>query len=179
MRSNRQAASIRTLWGLAKSPKLSLSDEELYQLVKRETGKDSLRTLTQGELNQVACELEKELDRRGRQEAADRADGQGRPETAAQRRKIYKLTQELGWADNPKRIQGFIRRLFAGKEDTVRIYRLEWLSREQCSLVIEALKQMAERKGIKDGRETHDTKRKEGAGADQKTAPGGRDPATK
>ena len=48
MRKQGTKVSIRTLWGLAKSPELSLDDEDLYSLVERETGKDSLRALTRG-----------------------------------------------------------------------------------------------------------------------------------
>lgn len=150
MKKTGTKVSIRTLWGLAKSPELSLDDEDLYSLVERETGKDSLRALTQGELDRVARILENQKEQGKRQTAGQKSYERGRPETAAQRHKIYRLTQELGWAENPKRIQGFIQSLF-GKGDTVRVCRLEWLTREQCSIVIEALKKMAERKGKEDG----------------------------
>ena len=33
--------TIKTLWGLAKSKELGLTEEELHLLVARETGKDS------------------------------------------------------------------------------------------------------------------------------------------
>lgn len=179
MRKQGTKVSIRTLWGLAKSPELSLDDEDLYSLVERETGKDSLRALTQGELDRVARILEIQKDQGKKQTAGQRSYGRGRPETAAQRRKIYCLTQELGWADNPKRIQGFIQSLF-GKGDTVRVYRLEWLTREQCSIVIEALKKMAERKGQEDGEKevsTDDAEGEGGTGAGQKRAAGEGDPS--
>ena len=58
--------------------------------------------------------------------------------TDNQRRKIYMLTKELGWDDNPKRLSGFIRRMF-------KVERVEWLNYEQCSNLIEALKKMIER----------------------------------
>ena len=101
MRKQGTKVSIRTLWGLAKSPELSLDDEDLYSLVERETGKDSLRALTQGELDRVAQILEIQKDQGKKQTAGQRSYGRGRPETAAQRRKIYCLTQEpcgsTGW----------------------------------------------------------------------------------
>ena len=34
--------TIKTLWGLAKSKELGLTEEELHLLVARETGKDSI-----------------------------------------------------------------------------------------------------------------------------------------
>lgn len=44
---------IRILWGIAKSPELGLTDEELHMVVSAHTGKDSIRALTQGELRTV------------------------------------------------------------------------------------------------------------------------------
>ena len=58
--------------------------------------------------------------------------------TANQRRKVYKLMQELGW--NEKRINGMCRRMY-------KIDRLEWLDYLQISNLIEALKAMIDRQG--------------------------------
>ena len=41
-RSGRKLPSIRTLWAIAKSPELRLSDEDLHGVVYRETGKESM-----------------------------------------------------------------------------------------------------------------------------------------
>ena len=41
-RSGRKLPSIRTLWAIAKSPELRLSDEDLHGGVYRETGKESM-----------------------------------------------------------------------------------------------------------------------------------------
>ena len=41
-RSGRKLPSIRTLWAIAKSPELGLTDEDLHGVVYRETGKGSL-----------------------------------------------------------------------------------------------------------------------------------------
>lgn len=46
--AERKPPSIRTVWGIAKSPELRLEDEDLYAVVYRETGKESLRKLTGG-----------------------------------------------------------------------------------------------------------------------------------
>ena len=45
--------TIKTLWGLAKSKELGLTEEELHLLVARETGKDSIRELNRSELSHV------------------------------------------------------------------------------------------------------------------------------
>ena len=42
--------TIKMLWGLAKSPELSMTDEELHLLVSAHTGKDSIRALNKREL---------------------------------------------------------------------------------------------------------------------------------
>ena len=45
-RGGRKPASIRTLWAIAKSPELALSDDDLHAVVFRETGKESMKKLT-------------------------------------------------------------------------------------------------------------------------------------
>ncbi len=151
-------ATIRMLWAIAKSPELNLDEENLYAVVSRETGKDSMTKLTQPELNQVARVLQGMKDRAGGRKPAKRTDEGGNPATTAQRRKIYALCGELGWNDNPNRIQGFVKRMSG-------IDRIEWLNKKQCAVVIEALKKMAARRGEEDGAdggketETHDAAR--------------------
>lgn len=44
-------AGIRKLWGIAKSPELRLSDEDLHLVVQAHTGKDSIKELNNRELN--------------------------------------------------------------------------------------------------------------------------------
>lgn len=41
-RTGRKQPSIRTLWAIAKSPELHLTDEDLHAVVYRETGKESI-----------------------------------------------------------------------------------------------------------------------------------------
>ena len=53
-RTTRKPASIRTLWAIAKSPELHLSDEDLHAVVFRETGKESMKKLSQGDLVDLA-----------------------------------------------------------------------------------------------------------------------------
>ena len=95
-------AGIRKLWGIAKSPELRLSDEDLHLVVQEHTGKDSIN----------------------------------------QRKKVYKLTQELGW-EKPARVNGLCMKMF-------KVSSVEWLNYQQCSKLIEALKSMAARKEKQD-----------------------------
>lgn len=128
-------ATIRTLWGLAKSPELGLSKEDLYSIISRETGKEHMRDLTQRELDHMAAVLCSLKDGGRRQK---RTDEGGNADTTAQRRKIYKLTEALGWNDDNRRINNFAAYMFG-------VERLEWLSSAQCGMLIEALKDMVER----------------------------------
>ena len=132
--------SLRTVFWIAKSPELQLNDDELHWLVAAHTGKDSLKELNYRELQTVVRVLGSMRDSAKR---ARRGEA-GNAETAAQRRKIYMLAQELGW-DKPARINGMCRRMF-------KVDRVEWLSYKQCSDLIEALKSMVKRKEEKDGK---------------------------
>lgn len=131
------APSIRQLWGIAKSAELGLDDEEVYAIVLRETGKDSIRNLSAGELRTVIRVLQSMKDKH-KGAADERTDAGGNPQTVQLRRKIYHLCEELGWNDDPSRIQGFVRRM-------CRVDRLEWLTPAQCGKVIEGLKAMVKR----------------------------------
>lgn len=57
--------------------------------------------------------------------------------TENQRKKIYKLTEELGW-DKKARVNGLCKKMF-------KVSSVEWLNYQQCSKLIEALKSMVER----------------------------------
>lgn len=132
-------ASIRTLWAIAKSPELSLTDDELHAVVYGQTGKESMKQLTQGEINQLARVLQNMKDSGQQKELkSKRTDEGGDPRTAALRRKIYALCGELGWNDDNRRINGFIKKQYG-------IERIEWLTKAQCSSTVEALKKMLAR----------------------------------
>lgn len=132
----RKCYTIQTIWGLAKSPELSMSGEELHLLVTRETGKESIKLLNQREIRKVVLVL---ADMKQSVNGKCTYGKTGNKATTSQRRKVYKLVQELGWEDDPKRINGFVRRMF-------RVDRLEWLNDGECGQLIEALKQMVKRK---------------------------------
>lgn len=154
----RWQATTKMLWAIARSPELNLDKEDLYALISRETGKEHMTDLTQAEMNHVARILQEMKDKVSGKKPAKRTDEGGNPATTAQRRKIYALCGELGWNDNPRRMQGFVKRMTG-------IDRIEWLSKKQCAAVIEALKKMAARQGEEGGAdggkeaETHDTAR--------------------
>lgn len=133
--------SIKMVWGIAKSPELKLTDEELHLLVQAHTGKESLRELGKRELQTVIRVLLRMKDSVRKQGRGKRPGGN--PATENQRKKIYKLAQELGW-DKPARLNGMCRRMFG-------VGTAEWLDYKQCSKLIEALKAMAERREGEDG----------------------------
>lgn len=144
-RTGRRQPSIRTLWTIAKSPELHMTDDDLHALVYRETGKESIRALTQGQISEVARVLQNMKDRVSRSARTKRTDEGGDPRTVQQRRKIYALAESLGWNDSPQRIQGFVKRMTG-------VDRLEWLNISQCRKVIEGLKAILSRKEGEDGK---------------------------
>ena len=143
-RTGRKQPSIRTLWAIAKSPELHMTDEDLHAVVYRETGKESIKALTQGQINEVARVLQNMKDGVSRSTRTKRTDEGGDVRTVQQRRKIYALTESLGWNDNPQRIQGFVKRMTG-------VDRLEWLNVAQCEKVIEGLKAILKRQERKEG----------------------------
>lgn len=124
-------ATLRMIWGLAKSPELSMSSEELHMFVEARTGKESLKELTQKERNTVARAL------MGLKPEAPKGQT-GNPVTERQRQKLKELASEAGW-DNPARLNGLARKMFG-------VERVEWLNGAQCSKLIEAMKAMNKRK---------------------------------
>lgn len=143
-KKGRKQPSIRTLWAIAKSAELGMTDDDLHALVFRETGKESIRELTQGQINEVARVLQNMKDGVSRSTRPKRTDEGGDVRTVQQRRKIYALTEQLGWNDNPQRIQGFVKRMTG-------VDRLEWLNVAQCEKVIEGLKAILKRQERKEG----------------------------
>ena len=129
--------TIRMLWGLAKCKELSLTDEELHLIVSAHTGKDSIKQLNQRELGTVIGVLGNMKSSASKNGRSDRQT-RGNTGTVNQRKKIYRLTERLGW-DKPARVNGLCKRMFG-------VACVEWLDYQQCSKLIEALKSMAERK---------------------------------
>ena len=143
-KTGRKQPSIRTLWAIAKSPELGLTDDDLHAVVYRETGKDSIRKLSQGELTSVVRVLQNMKDCVKKNTRTKRTDEGGNPRTVEQRRKIYALCEELGWNNDPRRIQGFVKRV-------AHVDRLEWMGPAQCEKVIEGLKAILRREKAREG----------------------------
>lgn len=142
-RGARKQPSIRTLWAIAKSAELHMTDEDLHAVVYRETGKASMKELSQGQINEVARVLQNMKDSVKGPGKAKRTDTGGDARTVQQRQKIYRLTEELGWNSDPRRIQGFAKRMTG-------VDRLEWLNVSQCEKVIEGLKAILARERKKE-----------------------------
>ena len=136
--------TIRMIWGLAKSPELSLSDEDLHLLVQAQTGKDSIKNLNKRERGTVIGVLQKMKDSASGKTRENKMT-RGNVGTVNQRKKIYKLCEELGW-DKPSRVNGLCNKMF-------NVGSVEWLNYQQCSKLIEALKSMLARKEKSDGTE--------------------------
>jgi hypothetical protein len=130
--------TIRTIWGLAKSPELHLNDEEVHMLVSRETGKESLKELNKKEITVVVTALMILKDSVKKKLKKDIISA-GNPITTQQRQKIYMLTTELDWDNNKSRINGFVKKMF-------KVECVDWLDSQQCSVLIESLKKMVDRK---------------------------------
>lgn len=135
--------SLKTIWGIAKSQDLRMTDEELYIVVEAHTGKDSLRQLTKREMNTVIQVLVAMRDSSMRKERGNTRE-RGNTATENQRKKIYCLAKELGW-EKSSRVNGMCKRLFG-------VERVEWLDYQECRKLIEALKSMVKRKEVESER---------------------------
>ena len=90
MAGNASQPSIKRVWGIAKSPELKLTDEELHLLVQAHTGKDSIKALNKRELQTVIRVLGNMKDSAKKSERG-RNRYNGSEVTENQRKKIYKL----------------------------------------------------------------------------------------
>lgn len=121
---------ISKIWAAARER--GIDREDVYALVFQISGQDSIKELTQTQANEVIDKIVGTCSRPEYQE-------QGRITTQFMRKKIYILTVELGWDKNPKRLEGFCKRLF-------KVEKVEWLDDRQCYQLIETLKDMVARK---------------------------------
>ena len=102
-----------------------------------------MRKMTKLQANRLIRELivMKDNNKKVRHKSSKkRTDTGGNKNTQLQRKKIYSLTAILGWNDNNNRINGFVKRMF-------KVDRIEWLSEDDCSKLIEILKKMIIRQG--------------------------------
>lgn len=130
-------AQNKKIWASARS--LHMDSDMLHGLAMMMFGKDSLRKLTGVEAGRMI----EELGRREKGQSDFRyvvaENGKPRPlATKGQLWKIDELVEELGWTDNPKRLQGFCRKY--SKVDNPL-----WLTRQQAWKLIEGLKKLLEK----------------------------------
>ena len=121
---------ISKIWAAAKER--GIDREDVYALVLQVSGQDSIKGMTQDQANKVIDRIVGTCSRPEYQK-------QGRITTDQMRKKIYILTVKLGWDKNPKRLEGFCKRLF-------KVEKVEWLDERQCYQLIETLKDMVKRK---------------------------------
>lgn len=114
----------KLIWTIGK--KLQMDEQDIRAVLHRETGKVSMRACSEQELRRVVLVL--------RQLQGSDNDTGDRP-TKRMLWKIRQLESELGWAENPKRLQAFLHRYY--KVDSP-----EWLTRAQAWRAIESLKKM-------------------------------------
>ena len=122
------SAQLKAIFALSR--KLGMDMEDLHGMAYRISGTDSLRTLSGREAGRMI----EELKTRCGQPVIRTGGGAGRA-TEAQQRKIFRLTCELGWNDQPERLRGYIRRMC--KADDVR-----FLTPQQASIIIDGLTAM-------------------------------------
>lgn len=96
-------------------------DDELHIMVYSVTGKNSIGQLSKNEAIKVIDRIEGEP-----------VIGNNRA-TARQVGYINDLIKQLGWDNNPKRLEGFIRKY-------TKIDKIEWITRKNASNIIEGLK---------------------------------------
>ena len=131
---------IKNIWGFSKD--VGVDKDNLYCMIERISKKDSMREMTKLQANKLIRELIvlKDNNKKVKYKSAKRTDTGGNKNTQLQRKKIYSLTAILGWNDNNNRINGFVKRMF-------KVDRIEWLSEDDCSKLIEILKKMIIRQG--------------------------------
>lgn len=116
---------MRKLYATAREK--GIDNDLLHDMVKSRYKKDSVRALTIKQAANLIDVLET-----GRTVSLPT----GRPLHLITERQIYKireLEKALGWAENPARLRGFIKK-YAGNDN------VEWLTKEQAWRVIEGLK---------------------------------------
>ncbi|MDI6913845.1 MAG: regulatory protein GemA [Desulfitobacteriaceae bacterium] len=120
-------AQIAKIWAMAKEN--GLDSDLLHEFVANVTGSKSISALTKQQAMKVI----------------DAMKSKNKPKAKSENRvskeqlwKINQLAKELGWDNNPKRLQGYIKK-YGGVE------RSEWLTPAKAWRIIEGLKKQVER----------------------------------
>ena len=113
---------LRQIWGIAKNN--SVEADQLRGMAEQISGKPSLSGLSKSQANDLIDWLKKGTN----------------PNRISTRQlwKISELEKELGWADNPSRMEGFISKYS-------QVDRRGWLTRNQAIAIIDGLKNLLKR----------------------------------
>lgn len=137
------------IWAMA--GQAGIDKDQLHDLVRGATGKESIRLLSRREAAEVIDRLAALTGAPAvRTAAVPAAGGRTIRMKLASRRQVWKIRQleaQLGWGGDPGRLRGFLRRM-AQTDD------LQWLTFYDAGKVIEAMKAMAER--IPEGAQGYD-----------------------
>ncbi|MFT9496348.1 regulatory protein GemA [Anaerosolibacter sp.] len=120
---------MRKMYATAKE--IGIDNDLLHNLVFHVSGQEHISALTKREAMDVIDALEEKKTGRKKQRGNNRASEE-------QKNKIRKLEEALGWKGDPKRLQGFMRKF-------ARVEKLDWLTPNQASNLIESLKKVLER----------------------------------
>lgn len=118
-------AQLKKIWATARE--LGIEEEVLRKRVEQVCGSRSLSSLSKDDANRVIDSLERHT---GRTRNGRASEGQ-----------IYKVRQiekQLGWDENPKRLQAFIKKY-------AKVERIDWLTSAQAWRLIESLKKVLEK----------------------------------
>ena len=129
------SAQRGAIFGLAKTN--GIDKDALHDVVKRETGRESISTLTAVDAIRVIDALKRSAG----QEPGNRKNERPGMMTEAQRGKVFALCRTLGWITEAgdidmTRLHGFLQARF-------KVARLQWVEMNKAGLVINALKAMA------------------------------------
>jgi hypothetical protein len=116
------------MWAVAKER--GFDEDDLREIVRQISGQASTSALTIVDAIKVIDRLEGKT----RQEPKE----SGSQVTTKQLWKLAVLEKELGWADNPKRLEAFIRKY-------AKVDKPRWLTRYQAIKIIDGLKALLER----------------------------------
>lgn len=119
---------IRAIWALARH--LGMDSDQVHALVQEVTGSDSVSALNKAGAIRVI-------------DAMKAKAGKVRPQDRVSQNQawlIEELVRQLGWSDNPKRLQGFMKRV-------VGVDHIQWLTPDQSRKVVEGLKAILKRQG--------------------------------
>lgn len=121
---------------------IGLDNDLLHSLVEAKFKKQHISDLT---LNQAGALIDYLEERKGSGRHIQLPTGRKVPlVTDKQLYKINQLARQLGWQDNPKRLQGFCRKY-------AQVDNPEWLTKEQAWRIIEGLKSLAKQAYMKGG----------------------------